>query len=90
MSQRIHLATALALLSTLALACAARRYGIVAKRDFIPSDGVMEVSPRRAPALAAINESLTRGALATPSGRRDKAVVRRAMTEWRQAFYPSS
>ena len=57
----------------------ARKYGIVAKRDFIPSDGVMEVSPRRAPALAAINESLTRGALATPSGRRDKAVVRREL-----------
>lgn len=54
----------------------ARRYGVLAERDFIAGDDDAEFSQRQKEALAAINASLATGNLADPELRRDRGKVR--------------
>ncbi len=56
-----------------------RKYGLAPESSFIPADTATETSTRQASALAAVNESLTNGALKTLSARRDKALVRKEL-----------
>ena len=56
-----------------------KKYGVMAERAFIAADSEAEMSARQASALAAVNESLTTGALRASSARRDRALVRREL-----------
>jgi hypothetical protein len=56
-----------------------RKYGLVEERAFVASDSDGEQSTRQASALAAMNESLARGALSSKAVRRDRALVRREL-----------
>ncbi len=53
-----------------------RKYGLAPESSFIPADTATELSTRQASALAAVNESLSTGALKTSAARRNKALVR--------------
>lgn len=52
------------------------RYGVMLEGDFIPEELGVERSIRQRDALAAINESLKTGALATSVARSDRATIR--------------
>ncbi len=53
-----------------------KNYGLMAEADFIPDEGDAEMSARQKSALAAMNASVTTGALKDPAARRDRALVR--------------
>lgn len=56
-----------------------RNYGIMYEADFIAEEEGTEISWRQADALAAMNVSLSTGALSTPEARRDRSLVRREL-----------
>lgn len=56
-----------------------RKYGLVAERDFVPSDDEGEMATRQKTALDEINRSLTTGALSTEEARGDATLVRREL-----------
>lgn len=53
-----------------------KKYGLVAEKDFIPTDTAAEMSSRQSSALAAVNLSLKSGVLSDPAVRRDKKRLR--------------
>jgi hypothetical protein len=58
-----------------------RERGLMAETDFIPEDGVAEMSARQSSALAKINEELKNGRLKDSDARRDSALVREVLDE---------
>ncbi|MFO0667419.1 MAG: hypothetical protein U0174_25940 [Polyangiaceae bacterium] len=68
-----------------------RRYGLMAEKDFVPTDSDDEMSIRQKDALAAMNLSLSEGALKTPAARRNKQLVRAELDRaWRLSAEVSS
>ncbi|MFO0547004.1 MAG: C1 family peptidase [Polyangiaceae bacterium] len=56
-----------------------RRYGVIPEGSFIPEEAEAARSSRQSSALAAINESLTNGALKTAAARKDRKLVRKEL-----------